>query len=290
MKISTEINSARKHIGEEKAVELYAKAGFDAWDFSMFSMFTYAWNTGKAIVNETPLNTPDYLKFARRLKQIGLDNGIECNQSHAPFPTYPTIEGISDYIKRAIECTAEAGGKICILHPDNNRTIEENKDFYLEFLPFAKEHGVKIATENMWAWNNEKNRADFAICATSESFNAMLDAVNDEDFVACLDLGHAEMMGDMASAKDLVYALGDRLQALHIHDNDRWHDSHQIPFSMDMDFPPIVKALHDIGYNGYFTLECDQYLSKYTPDNVFEGMRELAASARRLSDMIEALD
>ena len=27
----------------------------------------------------------DYLKFARRLRQVGLDNGIVCNQSHAPF-------------------------------------------------------------------------------------------------------------------------------------------------------------------------------------------------------------
>ena len=38
MKISTEIASAAKIIGEEKAIEYYAKAGFDAWDFSMFEM------------------------------------------------------------------------------------------------------------------------------------------------------------------------------------------------------------------------------------------------------------
>ena len=34
MKISTEIASAAKLVGEEKAVEYAAKAGFDAWDFS----------------------------------------------------------------------------------------------------------------------------------------------------------------------------------------------------------------------------------------------------------------
>ena len=38
MKISTEIFSASKIVGEEKAIELIAKAGFDAWDFSMFYM------------------------------------------------------------------------------------------------------------------------------------------------------------------------------------------------------------------------------------------------------------
>ena len=43
MKISTEIGSAAAIIGEEKAIELYAKAGFDAWDFSMFAMCRYDW-------------------------------------------------------------------------------------------------------------------------------------------------------------------------------------------------------------------------------------------------------
>ena len=38
MKISTEIDSIALHVGEEKAVELVAKTGFDAWDFSMFQM------------------------------------------------------------------------------------------------------------------------------------------------------------------------------------------------------------------------------------------------------------
>ena len=47
---------------------------------------------------------------------IGLDNGILCNQSHAPFPSRGPI---IPYLKRALECTAEAGGKICIIHPDN---------------------------------------------------------------------------------------------------------------------------------------------------------------------------
>ena len=36
MKISTEIGSAAKIIGDERTVEYTAKAGFDAWDFSMF--------------------------------------------------------------------------------------------------------------------------------------------------------------------------------------------------------------------------------------------------------------
>lgn len=285
MKISTEINSAAKHIGEEKAVELIAKAGFDAFDLSMFEMARFDREKKCLKPNSNPFANDNYLAFARKLKQIGLDNGIVCNQSHAPFPTY--IPEIRSFMKRAIECTAEAGGNICIIHPMNSATPEENAEMYFELLPFAKEHGVKIATENMWNWNNEKDESSFAACATPESFNAHLDAVNDDFFVACLDIGHAEMKGVGTSAEEMILALGNRLQALHIHDNDKWHDSHQIPFSMNIDFVKIVNALRKIGYNGYFTLEADRYLEKFTDANIFEGIKNMADSARKLADMFE---
>lgn len=285
MKISTEIGSASNLVGEERAIEYLAKAGFDAWDFSMFSMCEYNWKTGVLSKSTHPLAGSNYSNFARKLKKVGLDNGIICNQSHAPFPSY--APGISSYLKRAIECTAEAGGKICIIHPDNNKTPDENAEMYFELLPFAKECGVKIATENMWNWDSEKDEASFAACATPDSFNAHLDAVNDNYFVACLDIGHAEMRGLNTSAPEMIRALGKRLQALHIHDNDKWHDSHQIPFSMKIDFAEVVNALKEIGYTGYFTLESDSFLHNYTEDTVFDGIKQLSAAAKKLADMYE---
>ena len=287
MQISTEIASAAKIIGEEKAVELIAKAGFDAWDFSMFSMCKYDWGTKSVLATDHPLSSDNYLAFARKLKQIGLDNGIHCNQSHAPFPVYS--KDIRSYLKRAIECTAEAGGKICVIHPDNFKGPEENAEMYLELLPFAKEYGVKLATENMWNWDKTLDHSTFAACATPKSFCEHIDVLNDDFMVACLDIGHAEMKGSDTTAPEMIRALGHRLQALHIHDNDKWHDSHQIPFSMDIDFMPIVKALKEIDYNGYFTLEADQYLKAYNADNVFDGIKNLANSAKKLADMYEKL-
>ena len=52
MKISTEIASAAALVGEEKAVEYTAKAGFDAWDFSMFDMCKYDWSAGCFLPND----------------------------------------------------------------------------------------------------------------------------------------------------------------------------------------------------------------------------------------------
>lgn len=285
MKISTEIASAARIVGEHKAVELFAKAGFDAWDFSMFRMCDYNWSTASIRPTDHPLAGNRYLQFARELKSIGLDNGIHCNQSHAPFPV--SCPQIRSYLQRALECTAEAGGQICIIHPDNNKSPEENAEMYFELLPFAKGCGVKMATENMWNWDNQKGHSSFAACATGESFCQHVDAVNDPYLVACLDLGHAEMKGSGDGAANMIRALGHRLQALHIHDNDKLHDSHQLPFSMEIDFVAVVKALKEIGYGGYFTLEADQYLNSFDHGSIFTGMQNMAKAARKLADMYE---
>lgn len=286
MKISSEIGSAARLVGEEKTLEYMGKAGFDGWDFSMFSMCRYNWGTGCLLENDHPLASGQYLAFARKLKRIGLDYGIVCNQSHAPFPS--SIPQIYSYLKRAIECTAEAGGEICVIHPDNHATAEENARMYWELLPFAKECGVKIATENMWNWDTEADRSTFAACATGADFLKHIETVNDEDFVACLDIGHAEMVGSGDGAAHMIRTLGHHLQALHIHDNDRRHDLHQIPFEGSIDFPEVIRALRDVHYKGWLTLEADQYLKRYAPETVEIGIRAMAESARKLADMFEA--
>ncbi|MBQ7399561.1 MAG: sugar phosphate isomerase/epimerase [Clostridia bacterium] len=293
MKISTETASLHKLVGHEKAVEYIAKAGFDAWDFSiteLIDVVAWNWDNGKTPIFEyrdKNLLGPDYLKYARKLKNIGLDNGIYCNQSHAPYPS--DVPDVRSYFKRAIECTAEAGGKICVIHPDCTISPEGNAEMYNEILPFAKSYGVKIATENMWDWDKAKGHSCFASCATPKSFNEHLDLVNDEYFVACLDIGHAEMKGSDTTAVEMVKELGSRLQALHIHDNDKLNDNHEIPFSMNIEFEPIVKALKEINYSGEFTLEAATYLTKFTPETAKDGICDLAKSARRLADMFDAL-
>ncbi len=285
MKTSTEINSIARHIGEHKAVELCAKAGFDGWDFSMFQMGMYNWRIDACDDTGHPLRSANYLQFPRELRKIGEDNGIRCNQSHAPFPV--KCKEIRDLLPRAIECTAEAGGEICIIHPDNNKTPEENAEMYWELLPFAKACGVKIATENMWNWDDNTGYSSFAACSTSESFCRHLEVVGDDFFVACLDIGHAEMRGSGSGAVNMIHALGDKLQALHIHDNNLHHDSHQIPFSMNIDFDAVVKALKKIHYSGWFTLEADRYLKDHNSENVLEGVQNMAAVAKKLVRMFE---
>lgn len=282
LKTSTEIASIAKIVGELKAVELVAKAGFDAYDLSLFEMARY---DGRQVVQKGhPLQSKDALQYVRQIKQIAADNGIVCNQSHAPFPVY--CPEIRDLLKTAIEFTAEAGGEIVVIHPDNYKTAEENAEMYLQLLPFAKSCGVKIATENMWNWYAGDDHASPAACSDPESFLAHLNAVNDPDFVACLDIGHAAMQGMNTTPAAMIHALGHHLQALHIHDNDCRGDHHQLPFTMKIDFDAVVQALKDIGYAGWLTLEVDRYCHDSTPDNVYEKIVKMAQTAEKIAQMM----
>ena len=285
MRISTEIGSLSSLVGEEKAIEYVARAGFDGWDFSMFSMCAYDSDHRTYRTGTHPLSGREYLQFARRLKQVGLDNGIVCNQSHAPHPVH--FPDAIEWMMRAIECTAEAGGAICVIHPDGSKTVQENAEMYGRLIPFAEQCGVTIATENMWGWDNEKDEATVASCTMPASFCQHIDAVNSGRLVACVDVGHAQMRGCNTSAAELIRALGDRVQTLHLHDNDQWHDCHQIPFSREIDYAPIVQALIDIDYRGWFTLEAYHHLDDCAPDAVFDEVKQMAAAARRLAQMFE---
>ena len=286
MKTSTEIGALSSIVGEEKAIEYVAKAGFNAWDFSLFDLCRYNRREKRVIETNHPLASKDYLSFVRELKKIGINSGIVCNQTHAPFPT--EAPEIRDVLKKAIECTAEVGAEVCVIHPQLMLTPEENARMYMEYLPYAKSCGVKIATENLWVWDGQNGRAKHAACSTPENFCKHLEIIDDKNFVACLDIGHAEMMGDDVSSVSMIKALGNRLAVLHIHDNDKHNDSHQIPFSMNIDFVSIVNALKEINYNGYFTLEAVNYVDKFSKDDVHIAIENLAKSAKKLANMFES--
>ncbi len=230
------------------------EAGFDAYDYSMFT------SCCTSVVGKE-----NYLELAKEIRAYADELGMVCNQSHAPFPTW--LIGKEEYnaetfkkIVQAIEVTGILGGKLCVVHPCNDATPEENAAFYNSLLPYAKKAGVKIGVENMWNWPAGSPNATPAACWSAESFCAHMELLDKEWFVANLDLGHGDMMSHLGEgAEKMIYALKDRLEGLHIHDNDRRLDSHAIPYTMQMDFPAICKALKEVGYRGDVTLEIGQY-------------------------------
>ena len=287
MKISTEFRSISRLVGEDNAIRLLAEAGFEAWDLSLFEMAPYNYTDGRIVSGTHPLQGDEWRTYAKRLRRVSDECGIVCNQSHAPFPTYcPEMHG---YLLRSIECTAIMGGKICVIHPDNHHGSEENAILYAKLLPFAKECGVRIATENTFRVDRANDRIIPSSTSDHTGLSELVDLVDDPYLVACLDIGHAEIETLPTTACDMIRTLGaDRLACLHVHDNDKRHDSHMLPFTMQIEWEPIAKALAEIGYRGDITLECGNYAKTFTADAATECAARMAAAAARLRDEILA--
>ena len=87
---------------------------------------------------------------------------------------------------------------------------------------------------------------------TAAELLAILDGFGDE-FGVCLDVNH--LMGRIRELPDETRLLGDRLLSLHISDYDGVDECHFMPGTLNIDWPPFIKALSDIGYDGVFNYE-----------------------------------
>ena len=268
MYISTEIDSFRKYGDDYNVLRMLKDAGFTAYDFSMFNP---GWLEPNLIVGGD-----DYLERAKALRAYADGIGLPCNQAHAPFPTCldnrVSYEGVdnAEYnarakmeIRRAIEVAGILGAKVCVVHPCNDYTPEENALLYREFEPVARKAGVKIGVENMWNWEHGEAHASAAACSHHDNFKAHMDLLPKDVFVACLDIGHAEMAGLDTDLVQMIERLGEDLQALHIHDNDRVRDEHCLPFTRRISFEGMLDALKRIGYKGDITMEACYAVKKF---------------------------
>ncbi len=274
MKVSTEIGSLRyAYASYENRLLALKNAGFDAYDFSMFNETVCPW-----IIDD------DFADKAKKLREYSDKIGIVCNQTHAPFPLVfvgdekRTNERF-DEIVRALEISAILGAKYSVVHPWNGYSPKENAEIYGRLKPTAEMLGIKIALENMWFWDNEKDCALPAACSDEDNFNAHLDLLDENVFCALLDIGHAEMKGLNTSAVKMIRALGKRIKCIHLHDNDLVHDTHTLPFTRNIDYAPIIEALREIGYDGDITLESDSFAPKLPSELVPHALKFMAQVA-----------
>ncbi len=249
-------------------------AGFTAYDASMLTNGSF----------DDILFAENWQKKAKEFRAYADELGIKCNQSHAPFASAKLNdekynEWIFPRLIRAIQVSGILGAKVCVVHPCNDWDAETNANLlYKRLENCAREAGVKIGVENMWNcvnWGTPEFRATPAACSHHDDFKAHLDLLPSDVFVACVDIGHAEMAGLETSAMQMIETLGDRMEAMHLHDVDLINDNHQIPFSQGIDFAKVIEALKKIGYKGDITLETT---NDRTPYELLEAKARYLAS------------
>ena len=79
-----------------------------------------------------------------------------------------------------------------------------------------------------------------------------------------------------------IAALGPRLKALHIQDNDGTRDDHMLPFATarGVNWSDVALGLRDAGYGGAFTYEAHNGL-RSVPDALLDDHLALAARTAR---------
>lgn len=268
MILSSQNGNLAATYGHEGALDVMKAAGYDAVDMSLFCMSK----------DDNVFNSDSYKTRVLEIRAHADKIGLPFNQSHVPF-TF-NWNNPNEYEERffprqirGLEITALLGAKIAVVHPIHHteykgheaEMLENNLKFYRSLLPYAKEFDVKIAVENMWQIDKKRRIICDDVCSRAADFARYIDLLDDEHFVACLDLGHCGLVGE--EAQDAIRILGhDRLKALHVHDNDYKSDTHTLPFLCNMEWEEIMKALADIKYDGVFTYEADNFLPHFPKD------------------------
>lgn len=288
--ILSQTTTCASKFGDVKAVEMIAKAGFDAIDFSM----------SRGLADGKILASDNYKEYVKELIEAAKKNNVFFNQGHAityiPHEDKETgYKLLAERNKRALEIAGMMGITTLIVHPietgnyigREQEVFHRNMEYYNELLPYAEQYNVKIAVENMWCGDKKRGVTRGSVCSNPYEHARYVDEMNSEFFVACIDVGHCSLAG--REAEDCIRVLGDRLLALHIHDNDYKDDMHTLPGLSEMNWNEITKALADINYKGDFTLETDHFFdSLLTEEETEVGLKLAELTGRKMIKKIES--
>lgn len=268
----------------DRGFALLAAAGIEAVDFDLFSYHAPKQAAvGAPGFYDRPLE--ELLAFFEPYKQSAARHSVAFGQAHAPYPPGPPGQPVCAQhvaiVEKCIEICAFLGCPLLVVHPANlawavGRAAEreENLRFYSALIPAAKRCGVGICLENMFRSVNA--RVQEAVCSDPYQAADFIDALNEiagaPVFSFCFDIGHANLL--KKDALQFLQVLGDRVRALHIHENDGTFDMHLLPFTQGVDrtkytavdWDRFLKGLRRIGYSGNINFEIHNVWALLPPE------------------------
>ncbi len=297
MKIGAANYSLSKMVGEKRAIEILAKAGFDSIDFSL---------SESDVLNDRKLfsefSDEQFDEYFLEVKRILDKNKISVEQTHGHTGQFvwTSTEDYFNIAVRDIRATAILGAPYTVIHPlilpsykyDANKEEckKYNMDFFTKLIPYLEKYNVKNGIEPMWNWDGEKSKICPTVCSRPEEIIDYIETLNSDRFVACLDIGHINLTGlDTGdTVEGAIYKLGKYLEVLHVHDTDGIDDLHVPPFMGNIDWFTVVKALKEVNYKGVFSFEVGaNYFEKFGVEASQICADYLYATGKFLTDLIE---
>ncbi len=163
------------------------------------------------------------------------------------------IAGYSaECLERGLAATAALGGSVMVVHTNYSPFFSRAglRDWMRNWSErmtavagSARTLGVRVALENVWE-------------RTPEELERLVDALPRGSVSVCLDTGHVAAFSRLPVSR-WWDRLGDRVAALHLHDNDGLSDDHLPPGSGIFDFPALAAILEGAAEPPLMTLEVD---------------------------------
>lgn len=168
-------------------------------------------------------------------------------------PDVATRERGTDILRQAIEFAGILGAESLLVVPGvvgpgmrYEDAVANAQHCLEELVPAAEEHGVVLAVENVW---NQ-------MLGSPVEFRDFLDRIDQPKVRAYVDVGNAVRTG---FGDDWLRILSGRVDKVHVC-NFRGETGNLTGFTRhlldgDVDWPSVMDALDDIGYDGWLTAE-----------------------------------
>ena len=255
--------------GDKRALEMAKETGTDAVDFNLLTG-GYDCRDKNSLYGK---GDEAVISYFTEIKRYADELGLEICQTHGQIVGFKNIKEDDDALienaRLDLLATKTLGCAICVMHtvttihmgPDAPRELMHslNFDMFTRILPYAKEYGVKVATETFGDAANF-NCVDFFgdINEFLIGYNRIKCVDDNADYFGiCVDTGHSNkaVRYGNPSAADVIRMCGKEIIALHLNDNDGTKDQHKIPGTGNIDWADVFKALEEVGYDGVYNLE-----------------------------------
>lgn len=295
MKTSISTFGAFSLLGIDEGLRAIAEAGFDAIDLGLDALFPQKDTMDEAY--EAYLLDEIRIRETVDAVRAGLQTyGLTVGQAHAPTayvarkPRETAI--MRKCVERCFSICEEFDCRHLVIHPicdgsarypslTKEDEIRENTAYFSSIIPLLKKHNVICCLENAYCLDWGTKKAYDGACSDMAEANRYIDGLNalsgEKRFAFCLDTGHALMLGtDVYSA---IRALGDRLEILHVHDNDGYIDDHTAAFLGVCNWGRFIKGLREAGYKGNINMETSSFVQLFPKELVPAALKLLAAEA-----------
>lgn len=178
--------------------------------------------------------------------KLARDAGLYIENIHSPVHlannlSFNNLDGESvfqSYLQCVNDCSEYGIGTVVIHLPNDEHPINDiGLNRLNSIIKQAEKKHINVAFENL---NNISN------------LKLTLDTFQTKKVGFCYDCCHHQ---NYAPDNDLLKLYGNRLMALHLHDNGGKHNQHQLPFDGNIDWINVMRKITETGYQGITSLE-----------------------------------